>query len=171
MPTLPFDFLSILKVLVDHRVDFVVVGGISALVQGVPLMTFDLDIVHSRAADNLERLLAALEEMEAIYRHQGGRRIKPGLSHLASAGHQLLETRLGPLDLLGTLASNRDYDNLRPHTVEVVIQLGLQVPVLDLPTLIAVKEETGRDKDKAALPILRQTLEEKQKRTVYVKDS
>jgi hypothetical protein len=40
---------------------------------------------------------------------------------------------------------------------------GLRLRVLDLETLIKVKEETGHEKDKAVRPILRCTLEEKSK--------
>jgi len=39
----------------------------------------------------------------------------------------------------------------------------MKIRLLDLPTLIAVKEEVGRPKDLAVLPLLRQTLEEKGK--------
>jgi hypothetical protein len=38
----------------------------------------------------------------------------------------------------------------------------LTVPVLELASLIAVKEETAGEKDCAVLPILRQTLRERQ---------
>jgi len=37
---------------------------------------------------------------------------------------------------------------------------GTTIQVLGLETLIAVKEETADDKDRAVLPILRRTLEE-----------
>ena len=40
---------------------------------------------------------------------------------------------------------------------------GLRVNILNLETLIEMKERFGRDKDKAALPVLRRTLEEKKK--------
>lgn len=42
---------------------------------------------------------------------------------------------------------------------------GLRITVLDLETLIAVKEQVGGEKDAAVLPILRQTLIETRKRT------
>jgi hypothetical protein len=38
---------------------------------------------------------------------------------------------------------------------------GIRIRVLDLETLIAVKEELGGEKDRAVLPTLRRTLEEK----------
>ncbi|HXG09438.1 MAG TPA: hypothetical protein VNK04_06585 [Gemmataceae bacterium] len=125
------------------------------------MTTFDLDVVHSRASENLTRLLTALQELDAYYREHPDRRLRPGLSHLASAGHQLLMTRAGPLDLLGTVSRDRGYEELLPHTVEVQVGEDLKVRLLDLRTLIALKEETARDKDQAVLAVLRRTLEEK----------
>jgi hypothetical protein len=163
MQTPTFDFLEILQTLAEHEVDFIVVGGVCAVLHGAPLYTFDLDVVHSRAADNLDRLLQALGELDAYFREHGARRLRPGRSHVVSPGHQLLMTRAGPLDLLGTIGSASGYDELLPHTFAMKVRDDLQVRLLDLVTLIAIKEETGRDKDQAALSILRRTLEEKQK--------
>lgn len=53
------NFVEILKVLTRHQVDFIVVGGICAVLQGAPITTFDLDVVHSRKAENLNKLMTA----------------------------------------------------------------------------------------------------------------
>jgi hypothetical protein len=42
------DFLVMLRALLHHEVDFIVVGGVAAALNGTPLTTFDLDVVHSR---------------------------------------------------------------------------------------------------------------------------
>jgi hypothetical protein len=159
------DFLALLEALVGHGVDFIVVGGVSAVLHGAPVTTFDLDLVHSRAPENIDRLLSALRDLDAYYRGQGDRQIRPGPAHLASPGHQLLMTRFGPLDLLGTIGTNRDYVDLFEHTVELKIR-GLHVRILNLETLIEIKEEVGHEKDKVVVPILRRTLEERSKRQV-----
>lgn len=157
------DYLAILKTLAEHRVDFVIVGGVCAVLHGAPVATFDLDIVHSREPENIRHLLAALESLDAYARGQGARRIIPDESHLASPGHQLLMTRFGPLDLLGAVGKGRGYEELVPHAVDLHVQGGLNVRVLGLDELIRLKEEAGRDKDKAVLSILRRTLEEESK--------
>src|SRR5579885_642698 len=146
---------AILQALAEHAVDFIVIGGVSAALQGAPITTFDLDVVHSRAPENLDRLLSALQALDAYYREQPSRRLRPDRSHLSSAGHQLLMTRYGPLDLLGTVTGNRGYEDLVEHTIDQPLEEGLRVRLLDLATVIRLKEEMGRDKDKAVLPVLR----------------
>jgi predicted nucleotidyltransferase len=73
-------------------------------------------------------------------------------------------TRFGPLDILGTIGVGHSYEDLLADTVQLQVS-GLRLDILGLERLITVKEETGGDKDKATLPILRRTLEEKLKRS------
>ncbi len=162
MPAPYNDFFKILRTLSKHNVGFIIVGGVCAVLHGAPVSTFDLDVVHSRDADNLERLLAALDELEAYYRDRPGRKLKPKLSHIASPGHQLLMTNAGPLDLLGTIGNKRSYRDLIKNTDTLKVD-DLTVHILSLASLIDIKEEVGRDKDKAVLPILKQTAKEKKK--------
>lgn len=168
MPDPSPDFATILRVLVEHKVHFIVVGGVCGVLHGAPIATFDLDIVHSRAPENVCRLLAALEALNARYRGQVQRQIKPQQSHLSSPGHQLLITDAGPLDLLGVIGPvdrGLTYQDLLSRTAEMEVGSGLRVRVLNLDALIRVKEELGQEKDKAVLPILRRTLEESRKRS------
>jgi hypothetical protein len=85
----------------------------------------------------------------------------PGRSHLASAGHQLLHTKHGPLDLLGSVGSGRGFDELTPHSAELELAPDLTIRLLSLETLIELKEEVAQEKDLAVLPLLRRTLEER----------
>ncbi|MFQ5965724.1 MAG: hypothetical protein ACE5KZ_15735 [Candidatus Scalinduaceae bacterium] len=64
------DFLEILKTLADNKVDFIVVGGVCAVLHGAPVTTFDLDLVHSRDPDNLSHLMSALNALDAYYRER-----------------------------------------------------------------------------------------------------
>ena len=155
------DFLLILRTLSAHDVEFIIVGGVCGVLHGAPISTFDLDLVHSRAPDNVERLLTALKELDARYRDPGGRLIRPGKAQLSSPGHQLLLTKGGPLDLLGKIGSHRGYRQLLPDTATIEVSPDLQVRVLTLEALIKEKERMAGEKDKAVLAILRKTLEEK----------
>ena len=155
--------LSIFETLAKHQVEYLVVGGVAAVLGGAPVSTFDLDIVHSTSPENVARILTALEELDAWYRHFQERRLRPDSSHLTSPGHQLLMTRYGPFDVLGMIGRGRTYCDLLPLTVEMEVRSGVRVRVLSLEAQIAVKEELGGEKDAAMLPLLRRTLEESRK--------
>jgi hypothetical protein len=93
-------FLDILRALARHDVDFVVVGGVAAILEGAPISTFDVDVVYHRTEGNNARLAAALVELNAIYKDPAGRRIVPDTEKLATFKLHLLRTDLGPLDVL-----------------------------------------------------------------------
>jgi predicted nucleotidyltransferase len=156
--------LETLRRLEESKTQFIVVGGVAAVLNGAPVQTFDIDIVYSASEENIDRLLVALASLDAVFRIQPERRLQPRASHLSGKGHLNLLTSAGPLDLLGTIGQNLSYEDLLSHCLEMDIGGGLRVKVLDLETLISVKELLGGDKDLAVLPILRQTLRELRKK-------
>jgi hypothetical protein len=119
--------------------------------------------VPARDEENLVRLLNVLGFLDAIYRLEPGRRLKPDISHLRSAGPHNLITRCGLLDVVGSVGHGPSYEDLLPHTVEMQVAEGVRIRVLDLATIIALKEELRGEKDLAVMPILRRTLAEKQR--------
>ena len=52
--------VELLRVLVRHEVEFVVVGGVAAVINGAPVTTFDLDILHRWTPEIVDGLVAAL---------------------------------------------------------------------------------------------------------------
>jgi hypothetical protein len=78
------DFDGALLALREADVDFLVVGGLAGVLNGAPVNTFDLDIVHSREPSNVARLLQVLEALDAVFRIQPERRLRPNASHLSS---------------------------------------------------------------------------------------
>lgn len=161
MPT-PTRSFEVIQKLVAADVEFVVVGMTAGVLQGAPAVTFDLDLLYRRSDQNLDRLLPVLAEIDAVFRTDS-RRLRPHRSHLESTGHKLLMTTLGVVDLLGSL-DDRTYDEVLNDTVILDVG-GMEVRVLSLEGLIAVKERAGREKDQAALPLLRATLERRRSRS------
>jgi hypothetical protein len=51
------DFLSIIKLLTGHGIDFIVVGRVAAHLFGSARLTYDLDIVYSRREENLRNIV------------------------------------------------------------------------------------------------------------------
>lgn len=152
----PAELDRILDALCTGGVRFIVVGGLAAVLQGAPVVTRAIGIVHARDTDNIWRLKAALDELGAIYRHEDGRRIEARADILAGPGHNLMQTRLGAIDALGTLDGD-DYEALLPDT-DVVPWGDHELAVLGLARLIEIKRRVARPKDLRMLPELEATL-------------
>jgi len=135
-------FIQILKVLSHHEVDFILVGGLAAIVQGAPVVTFDLDIVFLKTAENLARLLAALQELDARYLDPAGRHIVPDAAKLSSFRMHALVTSLGPLDVMETIGAGMSYADLVNDT-RVSEVVGVSVRVLGLEKIILSKEQAN----------------------------
>ena len=93
-------FREILELLNKYEVEYIVVGGVAAVIQGAPITTFDLDALVRISDDNASRLSLALDELDAHYRGNQST-IKPTKEDILAGGHLLLLTRAGPLDVLG----------------------------------------------------------------------
>jgi len=144
---------ALIEALLDAGIEFIVVGGAAAVLHGAPTMTQDLDIVHRRTVENVDRFAALLERLDAYIREPGTRRLRPSPQDLISGGQLNLTTTLGPLDPLGRLHDGRGFDELLPHS-EVLVDEDRQVRVIDLVTLIEIKSEAGRARDRLILPVL-----------------
>jgi len=156
-----FRFGDILRVLKKHEVRFVVIGAIAAIAQGYPLTTQDIDIAPAHDPDNLERLAAALRELDARLRtpdEEEGVEFPIDAQMLGNADMWTLRTPYGDLDLSYVPSGTQGYEDLRRGARNEEID-GVEVLIASLADIIRSKEAAGRSKDQAQLPALRRTLE------------
>ena len=83
---------DVLEGLLEAGVDFILVGGLAAVIQGAPVTTMDVDIVHSQSPENIVKLLAYLQSVEAVHRRLDDKLIEPEERELSGKGHVLLKT-------------------------------------------------------------------------------
>jgi len=155
---------DLLRLLSSGDVQFIVVGMAAGVLQGAPVTTLDLDILHRRNPENVARLLKVLGDVDAVARHDS-RRLRPQESHLIGTGHLLLTTTYGDLDCLGSIDEGKGYDDLLEQSVEMKLGDGQAIRVLGLRSLIGIKERAGRPKDLAVIPLLKATLDEIDRRS------
>lgn len=158
----PLDPECLFRVLAEHEVEYVLVGGLAGVLHGSTAMTNDVDIVPSKQETNLGRLAAALRALSARLRVPDpaeGVAFDPHPALLKSMLMLNLTTRCGDLDLTFAPAGLDDYDALRARS-EVFEVAGVRVRVAALADIIRSKQTAGRAKDHATLPILRALQEE-----------
>ena len=160
MPPTPANASSVelLERLIDRGVEFVVVGGVAAVLHGSSLLTVDLDLCIPFSAENLSRLLPLLVELDARFRaHPERPHLLADVERFSSFRLLLLETSLGPVDFLREITGVGDFEAVSRSSLEV--RLGnLRCHVLSLEALITAKRATGRDKDLRVLAELEATL-------------
>ena len=155
------NFSAIVPLLKRQDVRFIVVGGGAAIAHGAARLTYDVDIVYARDADNIRRLVGALGSHRPYLRGA-----PPGLPFrwdeqtLRAGLNFTLTTALGDLNLLGDVTGGGTYDELLPFTQEMEV-FGVRCHFVTLEKLIDLKRAAGRPKDFEAIAELEALLEER----------
>ena len=162
-PIIPLDPERLFRTLAHHEVRFVLIGALAASLQGFPLATRDADITPAQDRENLERLAAALRDLEArIYTVQ----IPEGLPFDCSAAMLArgeiwnLVTAAGRLDIAFQPSGTAGYDDLAQHAVRVPLY-GDTLFAARLEDIIRSKEAAGRPKDRLHVEVMREMLRRK----------
>jgi len=150
---------ALLEVLLRHGVEFILIGGFAAILQGSPIPTNDLDITPMTAPENYTRLSAALTELDAKVRAEGVEplRFNHNAESLADAAIWNLSTKFGDLDITTVPSGTTGFNDLRRDAI--TIKLGaISFNVASLADIVRSKGTANRDKDRRALPVLRELL-------------
>lgn len=153
------DLKGLLIDLLDSGVEFILVGGLAAAIQGVPATTFDVDVVHNRTPENVARILQFLAKVHARVRNRPeGQILVPDAMAFSGRGHQLLLTDKGSLDFLGAIEGGKSYEELALQRVAVRLA-DRQVWTLPLAVLLELKRHSSHPKDRLSALLIEQTLQ------------
>jgi hypothetical protein len=152
----PLDPQRIFAALERHGVEYVLIGGLAAVLYGSAVVTNDADICPSRARENLERLATALKQLHARIRsatEPDGVAFACDPDFLSRVQLLNLQTDAGQFDLAFEPAGFTGYDDLVQGAETFDID-GVLVRVAALRDVIRSKETANRAKDRAVLPHL-----------------
>ncbi len=122
-------------------------------------MTSDTDVMYSRDIDNVERLAAALGDLDVRLRGvPGDLPFRPDPRTLSAGMNYTFTSRFGALDVLAEVDGISSYEGLR-RRARVMRMMGLDIRVAGVNDLIAMKSAAGRPKDLRALDDLAAILE------------
>jgi hypothetical protein len=150
VPSRPeLDAEELLRRLTSRGVDYVVIGGVAAVLWGSSRNTFDLDISFALDEGNLEALGGVLVELGASLK--GVEEELPFVADARTLRHVellTLTTSAGELDLLGHPAGGPGYEVLRKRAARIDIG-DFHILVASIEDLISMKRAAGRPKDLA----------------------
>lgn len=156
----PLDPERLVRVLHRHQVRYVLIGALGARLFGFPRVTADADITPARDAENLERLAAALRELDArVYTENVPEGLAFDCSAVMLARGEVwnLVTSAGRLDVTFVPSGTAGYDDLAPGAVRFEV-FGASLEVARLEDIIRSKEAAGRPKDRQDVLLMRELL-------------
>lgn len=140
---------EILASLTARGVDFVVIGGIAAVLHGSARNTFDLDVCFATDEANLRALGRVLMALDARLKGVDEEvPFVPDAATLKRVEVLTLTTAAGELDVLAAPAGSPGYEKLRARADRMEIG-EIQVLVASIDDLLAMKRAAGRAKDLA----------------------
>lgn len=147
-----FDLRALVAALHQHRVRFVVIGGVAVGAHGFLRSTEDLDIVPDPSPANLKMLGAALEALESRMPTVEGRPFDPDKDGMVilRGGNVTADTKFGGLDIVQRLRGVPDYRELAQDAVDSDL-FGVPVQVCSLTRLREMKEALSRAQDQVDL--------------------
>jgi hypothetical protein len=152
-PDAPLDAERILRTLAEHRVDYVLIGGLAVQTHGHVRTTNDADLIPAPDPPNLMRLAAALRALDARVLNAGEEDTVVDAKMLPRATIWQFVTREGGIDVVHEVPGGRPYAELSERALRV--RLGdIDVPVVDLDDLIRMKLARGRPVDLADVAAL-----------------
>jgi hypothetical protein len=155
-PTPEFDPRGLLAALDRHRVVYVVIGAFARVVQGADEITRGIDIVPSTREENLRRLDAALQELDA--RRPDG--TEPALGDKAELEPVIeLATSRGELKIVAEPTGTRGYEDLRRAATREPLGQGLRPAVASNGDLSRMLAALGREEDMPKLLDMRRLAE------------
>lgn len=146
--------ILVARILAQRRLDAVMIGNAAAAIQGSPVTTMDIDFMFRKTPTNLAKLKRVADDLGAVV-------LRP--FYPASQLYRITRDRDGlQLDFMARIDGVRSFESLRGRAS--LVQFGdHEIRVASLKDIIRSKERTGREQDLAVLPILRRTLDEKEK--------
>lgn len=160
----PLNAGAILKALLDHGVEFVVVGGIASTGHGSTRFTKDLDICPAWNDANLAKVTAALRALGAQMKTDQARGMgtQPSVRMLRKMEITTWRTPNGDVDVLLGIPKAKNWQLAQYRQLNenaVILDVGdQQVLIASLEDIIRSKEIADRPADHAALPELRELL-------------
>lgn len=146
---------EIFEALNRHQVEYIVIGGMAAIVHGAEVSTQDVDVVVEQSKANLDRAAAALQDLEATRitnssAHDMAGEPAPANAYQLTDRVEMFRTPAGRVDIIREATVIGGYQDIGPRAQAYLLR-GHEVYVADLDTVIRAKEASDRPKDRLHL--------------------
>jgi hypothetical protein len=140
---------SLLAALAEARLEAVLIGNAAAALHGAPVTTIDFDFMFRDTPTNLRKLKAVAQALRSVV-------LRP--YYPVSKLYRMVNDDTGlQADFMPVIHGVRSFEGLKRRATTAVVG-GQSVLVAALEDIVKSKKAAGRERDRAVIPILEQTL-------------
>lgn len=140
---------SLLAALAEARLEAVLIGNAAAALHGAPVTTIDFDFMFRDTPTNLRKLKAVAQALRSVV-------LRP--YYPVSKLYRMVNDDTGlQADFMPVIHGVRSFEGLKRRATTAVVG-GQSVLVAALEDILKSKKAVGRERDRAVIPILEQTL-------------
>ena len=149
--------VSVLAAMRKHGLEGILIGNAAAALHGAPVTTLDADFMFRETPTNLRKLKAVARELQGII-------MRP--YYPVSKMYRLVNDDRGlQVDFMPVIHGVKSFNSLRSRAEKVTLE-GKELLLASLQDIILSKLTAARPRDLAVIPVLKQTLHEKEKTEV-----
>ena len=142
---------NLLILLIENKIDFVLIGGFAGVVHGASLVTQDIDICTALTKENIEKLRIILKPYYPKHRMTAKKLLFENYpKNLDGVNNLYFDTKLGQLDILSSVVGVGSFNVVKKNSIEISLY-GSKCRVISIKDLIKSKKCMNRNKDKTIL--------------------
>jgi len=161
------DYLAIFKRLNEKGIRYIVVGGVAVNLHGIPRMTYDIDLLLDIEDKNIEKFIKLLKDWKfkpkvPVDIKDFAKKTKRDewIKNKNMKAFNLVNPQWAISEIDIVIDSPVNYEKAHKRVNHIVLQ-GVSIPVISVDDLIKMKENTGRQQDRADIRYLRKLKNEK----------
>jgi hypothetical protein len=140
---------SLLAALAEARLEAVLIGNAAAALHGAPVTTIDFEFMFRDTPTNLRKLKTVAQKLRSVV-------LRP--YYPVSKLYRMVNDDTGlQADFMPVIHGVRSFEGLK-HRATTAVVGGQSVLVAALEDILKSKKAAGRERDRAVIPILEQTL-------------
>ncbi len=147
------DYQSLLRVFQEKKLRYLIVGGVAVNLHGYPRLTNDIDILLALDHDNLATMARIMENMGyqqrlpiSIQELGDTDKVRTLMKDKGLVAYSFIHAKEPQFNIDVLVGESMEFEKFTAHTMHADVW-GLDVPVVSIDDLIAMKQNSDREKD------------------------
>ena len=143
----------LLRAFAEHHIRYLIVGGVAVNLHGYPRFTNDLDILLTLDQENLKKMAALMDRMGyqqrlpiSIQELSDETKARKLIQEKGLTAYSFIHAKQPQFNVDVLVAESIDFEKFSVHTMHAELW-GIDVPVVSIDDLIAMKKNSDREKD------------------------